>query len=147
MEFIHMYVFYDRKRTHCPKRPYWGENRLKIKAKGKYIYIYIYISCCLLKASWFGTDATASGKRFQYLATLHAKLFLLLRVLTICCRSLSDDLLSPGLLENLNSLDASRWIWLYMILWVRTSSLFPIWGDRYMDVGYFLSQPIPYKWL
>ncbi len=39
--------------------------------------------------------------------TLHAKLFLFLRVLPVCWRSLNDDLLSPGLLENLNSWDAS----------------------------------------
>ncbi len=67
------------------KRPYWGEKKLRAKIKGKYKYL----------ASWSCTDATASGKRFQYLITLHAKLFLLLRVLLVCCRS-------PGLPENLN---------------------------------------------
>ncbi len=87
---------------------------LRAKFMGKYN--------CLLKARWSCTDATARGKRFQFLTILHAKLFLLLRVLPVCWSSLSDDLLSPGLLENLNSLDASRSIWWNMILWVSTKS-------------------------
>ncbi len=66
------------------------------------------------------TDATESGKRFQVLTTLHAKLFRLLRVLPICYSSLIDALLSPGLLENLNNCVASWSTWLYSILWVRT---------------------------
>ncbi len=68
----------------------------------------MYASSCHLKTSCPGTDATASGNRFQYLTTLHAKLLLLLRVLLVCWRSLNDDLLSPGLLENLNNWVASR---------------------------------------
>ncbi len=60
------------------------------------------VPSCLLKVSWSGTDVTESNKRFQYLTTLHAKLFLLQ--------------------ENLSSSDASRSIWLYMIFWVRTKS-------------------------
>ncbi len=77
---------------------------------------------CLLKASCSGTDAAVSGKRFQCLTTLHAKLFLLLRVLPFCWRSFNDDLLSPALPGNLNSSDASRSIWMYMILCARTKS-------------------------
>ncbi len=49
------------------------------KIKGKYKYL-----SCLLNTSCSGTDATASDKRFQCLTTLHAKLFLLLRVLPFC---------------------------------------------------------------
>ncbi len=40
-------------------------------------------SCRLVNARCSGTDATASGKRFQYFKTSHAKLFLLLRVLPV----------------------------------------------------------------
>ncbi len=45
------------------------------------------------------TDATESGKLL--LTTLHAKLFRLLRVLPVWQSILIDNLLSPGLLENL----------------------------------------------
>ncbi len=66
-----MYVFNDRERTDGPKRPYWGENRLKCKIKGKYMYLVVF-----WKTSCSGTDATVSGKRFQYRTTLYAQLFL-----------------------------------------------------------------------
>ncbi len=49
------------------KRSYWGENRLK----------------SLLNARCSGTDATAIGKRFLCLTSLHAKLFLFLQVLPV----------------------------------------------------------------
>ncbi len=97
------------------KRPYWGENKLKSKIKGKYKYPAVFWRLS-------GTDATASGKLFQCFTTRHANLFLLLWVLPVCWRSLSADLLSPGLLENLSSWDASRSTWLYMTLWTRTKS-------------------------
>ncbi len=54
------------------------------------------------------TDATESGKRFQLLTTVHAKRFRLLRVLPVWWSSLIDDLLSRGLLENLNNWVVSR---------------------------------------
>ncbi len=60
--------------------------------------------------------------RFQNLTALHARLFRLLRVLPVWWSSLSDDLLSPDLLENLNSWVGSRSFWLYSILWIRTKS-------------------------
>ncbi len=44
----------------------------------------MYESNCFLNARSFVTDATTSGKRFQLLTTLHAKLFHLLRVLPDC---------------------------------------------------------------
>ncbi len=36
-----MYVFNDRERADCPKRPYWGAARLKSKIKGKYKYLVV----------------------------------------------------------------------------------------------------------
>ncbi len=59
----------------------------------------------------------------RYLSTRHAKLFLiLLWVLPVRWRSPSDGLISPGLLENLNSWVASMSIWLYSIACVRIKS-------------------------
>ncbi len=37
-----MYVFNDRERPDCPKRPYWGENRLKSKIIGKSKYLVVF---------------------------------------------------------------------------------------------------------
>ncbi len=31
VSFSHLYVFTYREGTKCPKRPYWGENRIKGK--------------------------------------------------------------------------------------------------------------------
>ncbi len=76
------------------KRPYWGEDRIKGK-------IYESNSCLNLRCSV--TDATANGKRFQFVTTLHTKLFRLLRVLPVWLRSLIDDILIPGLLEKLEN--------------------------------------------
>ncbi len=67
---------------------------------------------------FFETHAGLVPMRLQ----VHAKLVLLLRVLPVCLSSLSDDLLSPGLLENLPRCGASRSIWLYSILWVGAKS-------------------------
>ncbi len=46
----------------------------------------------------------------------HVKVFLLLRVLPVLWSSLRDDLLNPGLVENLDSCDVSKCIWLLNIL-------------------------------
>ncbi len=47
----------------------------KIEYTGRRMSLVVF-----LNAHCSGTDATARGKRFQYLTTLHAKLFRLLRV-------------------------------------------------------------------
>ncbi len=76
--YVYMYVLTDREGTKCPKRPYWGEDRIKRK-----IYDYTYESNSCLNLHSSVTDATVNGKRFQLLTTLHAKLFRLLRVLPV----------------------------------------------------------------
>ncbi len=76
------------------------------------------------------TDATVSGKRFQLLPTLHTKLFRLLRVPPVWWNCLINDLLSPGLLENLNNWVTSRTIWFLSILWVRTKLFFSLLFSR-----------------
>ncbi len=118
-----LHTFTDRKRTKCSKGSYLGENRIKGKFMSKCMFnCYLNLRCSV-------TDVTANGKRFQFVTTLYAKLFRLLWVLPVWWSSLIDDLLSPGLLENLNNWIASKSIWLLSILWVRTKSflslLFP----------------------
>ncbi len=39
---ICMYVFDDRERADCPKRPYWSESRLRSKIMGKYNYLVVF---------------------------------------------------------------------------------------------------------
>ncbi len=70
IESKYIYFFSDREGTKCPKRPYWGENRIKRKF---YEQTYEFNGCLNLRCSV--TDATANGKRFQLLTTLHTKLF------------------------------------------------------------------------
>ncbi len=65
-----MHVFNYREGADCPKRPYWDENIIIGK-----MYRYLYESSSFLNARCPGTDVAASGKRFQYLTTLHVKLF------------------------------------------------------------------------
>ncbi len=60
-----LYVFNDRE----------GTDETAIKSKK---YGIKYESGSILNAHYSGTGATASGKQFQYLPTLHAKLFLLI---------------------------------------------------------------------
>ncbi len=60
------------------KRPYWGEDRIKRKL---YELTYESYSCLNLRCSV--TAATANGKRFEFLTTLNAKPFRLLRVLPV----------------------------------------------------------------
>ncbi len=52
----------------------------------------------LINSRYPGSDATVSGKRFQLLTRLHAKLYRLLQILQIWWSSVVDDLLSPPLL-------------------------------------------------
>ncbi len=114
---ICMCVFIDREGSKCPKRPYWGENRIKRR-----MYEETYGSNSYLNLHCSVTDATENGKRFRLLTTLNAKLVRLLRVLPVWWNSLIGELLSPGLLENVNNWVASRSILLLSILWVRTRS-------------------------
>ncbi len=74
-----MYLFTDREGTYCPKRPHWGENRIKSN-----IYVEIYESNSFWNARCSSTEATVSGKQF-----LHAKTFL-------------SSAGSPGLIKQLN---------------------------------------------
>ncbi len=97
----YLYVFNGREKRHC------------VMAECTNPVVFF-------NAHWSSTDETPSGKRFQCLAILHIKLLLLLRVLSVWRGGLSDNLLSPGLLDNLNSCVASRYVWLYTVLWVIT---------------------------
>ncbi len=75
--YVCMYLLIGKGQS-AQKRPYWGEDRIKRKI---YEYTYESNSCLNLRCSV--TDAIANGKRFQFLTTLHAKLFRLLRVLPV----------------------------------------------------------------
>ncbi len=74
---VRMYLLI-RKGQSAQKGPNWGENRIKRKT-----YDYTYESYSRLNLRCSVTDATESGKRFQLLTTLYAKLFRLLRVLPV----------------------------------------------------------------
>ncbi len=95
----------------------------------------MYESSIFLNSRCSVIDATVSGKLYLLLTTLHAKLFRLLLVLPVWLSSLIDDILSSGLLENLNNWVASISIWLEIILCVRTKSSFVQWavvlGERW----------------
>ncbi len=66
------------KGQNAQKRPYWGENGIK-----REIYEQTYESNSCLNLRCSATIAAANGKRFQFLTTLHAKLFRLLLVLPV----------------------------------------------------------------
>ncbi len=72
-----MYLLIGKGKS-AQKRPYWGEKGIK-----RNIYEQTYESNSCLNVRCSVTDVTASGKRFQFLTTLHAKLFRLLRVLPV----------------------------------------------------------------
>ncbi len=124
--YVCLYVLTDREWTKCQKRPFWGENKMLSK-----MYEKMYESNNFFKNSPCSvTDAAASGKRSQLLTTLHAKLFLFLRVLPVWWNSIIDDRLSAGPLEKLNNWVASISIWLQSILWVRMTK-----GTHFFNVG------------
>ncbi len=72
----------------------------------------------LAQKDHIGANMECAMRQFQCLTTLYANLFLFLRVLPVSWSSLSDDITSPGLLDNLN-----RSICLYIISWVRAKQL------------------------
>ncbi len=76
-KYVYMHLLIGKGQS-GQKRPYLGEDRIK---KKNYEYTYESNSWSNLRCSV--TDATAKGKRFQFLTTLHAKLFRLLRVLPV----------------------------------------------------------------
>ncbi len=40
--YVCIYVFNDREWTDFPKRPFWGETKIKSKSKGKYKYQVVF---------------------------------------------------------------------------------------------------------
>ncbi len=69
-------------------------NKARPKLKNRILELTIWVT-------FTSADEIVNGKRFQYLTTLHVKLFLL-RVLPVWRTIQNDDRLFPGFLENLN---------------------------------------------